>query len=228
MSSKAAAAAVGPGKARVLIVDDHPVVREGLALLISAQPDLEVCGEAEDVASACRLLDEARPDVVVVDISLPGGGGLELIKRIRAHRPTIRMLVSSIHEEGAYAERALRAGALGYINKREATRTLLDAIRRVRDGHIYLSEQMTDRLLSRAVAGGEPAVDGSSVDSLSDRELDVFESIGRGESTREIADRLHLSGKTVETYRERIRKKLGLKTGGELARRAMEWVLGNA
>jgi DNA-binding NarL/FixJ family response regulator len=226
MSSKAATA--GSGKARVLIVDDHPVVREGLALLISTQPDLEVCGEADDVGSACRLLDEGRPDVVVVDISLPGGGGLELIKRIRAQRPSIRMLVSSIHEEGAYAERALRAGALGYVNKREATRTLLDAIRRVRDGHIYLSQRMTDRLLSRAVARGEPAIAGSPVDSLSDRELDVFESIGRGESTSEIAARLHLSSKTVETYRERIRKKLGLGPGGELTRRAMEWVLGNA
>lgn len=217
----------GREKARVLIVDDHPVVREGLAMLIATQPDLEVCGEAEDVASACRLADACPPDVAVVDISLPGGGGLELIKRVKAQHPAIRMLVSSIHEEGVYAERALRAGALGYVNKREATRTVVDAIRRVRDGHIYLSERMTERLLNRAVAG-DPASVASPVDSLSDRELDVFESIGRGESTRAIAARLHLSGKTIETYRERIRKKLGLQTGAELARRAMEWVIEEA
>jgi DNA-binding NarL/FixJ family response regulator len=164
----------------------------------------------------------------VVDISLAGGSGLDLIKRIKARHPSSRMLVSSIHDEGVYAERALRAGALGYVNKREATRTLIDAIRRVRLGHIYLSERMADRLLSRAVGVSDPAVEGWSVDSLSDRELDVFESIGRGQSTREIAERLHLSGKTVETYRERIRKKLGVETGSELARRATEWVLGNA
>lgn len=218
----------GREKARVLIVDDHPVVREGLALLISTQPDMEVCGEAEDVASACRLADARPPDVAIVDISLPGGGGLELIKRVKALHPAIRMLVSSIHEEGVYAERALRAGALGYVNKREATRTIVDAIRRVRDGHIFLSERMTERLLSRAVAGADQAAVASPVDSLSDRELDVFESIGRGESTRAIAARLHLSGKTVETYRERIRKKLSLQSGAELARRAMEWVIEDA
>ena len=219
--------AAGSDKARVLLVDDHPVVREGLALLISTQSDLEVCGEADDVASACRRVDASAPDVVVVDISLPGGGGLELIKRLKAHHPPIRILVSSIHEEGVYAERALRAGALGYINKREATLTLLDAIRRVRHGRIYLSERMADRLLSRAIGSGEAVVEASPIDSLSDRELDVFESIGRGESTREIASRLHLSGKTVETYRERIRRKLGLNTGAELTRRAMTWSMAN-
>lgn len=218
----------GRDKATVLIVDDHPVVREGLALLISTQPDLEVSGEAEDVASACRLAEASPPDVIVIDISLPGGGGLELIKRLRAQHPSVRMLVSSIHEESVYAERALRAGALGYVNKREATRTVVDAIRRVRDGHIYLSERMTERLLNRAVVGADRVDAASPVDGLSDRELDVFESIGRGESTREIAARLHLSGKTVETYRERIRKKLSLHSGAELARRAMEWVLEDA
>ena len=221
-------AAAGSGRARVLIVDDHPIVREGLALLISTQTDLVVCGEADDVASACRSVDASPPDVVVVDISLPGGGGLDLIKRLKAHHPSVRILVSSIHEEGVYAERALRAGALGYINKREATRTLLDAIRRVRHGHIFLSEQMADRLLTRAVGGSEAVAESSSIDSLSDRELDVFESIGRGETKREIATRLHLSAKTVETYRERIRKKLGLESGTELTRRAMAWTMANA
>jgi DNA-binding NarL/FixJ family response regulator len=214
----------------VFIVDDHPIVREGLALLISAQSDLEVCGEAGDVASACQLVEARRPDVMVVDVSLSGSSGLELIKRIKAQHPSIRMLVSSIHEETVYAERALRAGALGYINKREATRTMIEAIRRVRDGRVYLSERMSDRLLSRAVRGNAAAAaaGGSPVHSLSDRELDVFESIGRGVATREIAANLHLSAKTVETYRERIRKKLGLETGTELAHRAMEWVLNNS
>lgn len=211
-------------KARVLIVDDHPIVGEGLALLISTQPDLEVCGAADDVATACQFLGASRPDVVVIDISLPGGGGLELIKRIKAHDPSIRMLVSSIHDEGVYAERALRAGALGYIDKRQATRALLDAIRRVQHGHIALSERMADRLLSR-VASSDEIAEASPVDSLSDRELEVFKSIGQGEGTREIADRLHLSPKTVDTYRERIRNKLGLESRAELMRRAMEWAI---
>ena len=142
--------------ARVLIVDDHPIVREGLALLISSQPDLEVCGAAEDVATAGQLVEEMKPDLAIVDLSLKGGSGLELIKRIKAKHPSVRILVSSIHDESVYAERALRAGAMGYVNKQEATRTILGAIRRILDGRVYLSERMADRLLCRAV-GGMPA-----------------------------------------------------------------------
>ena len=226
MSRKQADARTGP--ARVLIVDDHPIVREGLALLISGQPDLEVCGEAEDVATAGQLVDETKPDVAIVDISLKGSSGLELIKRIKAKHPSVRILVSSIHDESVYAERALRAGAMGYVNKREATRTILGALRHILDGRVYLSERMADRLLCRAVGGGGERVEGSPIESLSDRELEVFELIGQGLITNEIAAKLHLSSKTVETYRDRIRLKLNLSTGSQLARHALQWVLENA
>ena len=208
MSNKQADARTGP--ARVLIVDDHPIVREGLALLISGQPDLEVCGEAEDVATAGQLVDETKPDVAIVDISLKGSSGLELIKRIKAKHPSVRILVSSIHDESVYAERALRAGAMGYVNKREATRTILGALRQILDGRVYLSERMADRLLCRAVGGGGERVQGSPVESLSDRELEVFELIGQGLITNEIAARLHLSSKTVEAHVGHIFTKLGL------------------
>lgn len=214
--------------ARVLIVDDHPIVREGLALLISSQPDLEVCGAAEDVATAGQLVDEMKPDVAIVDISLKGSSGLELIKRIKAKHPSVRILVSSIHDESVYAERVLRAGAMGYVNKQEATRAILVALRRILDGRVYLSERMADRLLCRAVGGGGDRVEVSPIESLSDRELEVFELIGQGLSTNEIAAKLHLSSKTVETYRDRIRLKLDLSTGSQLARHALLWVLENA
>ncbi|MHB1561863.1 MAG: response regulator [Isosphaeraceae bacterium] len=226
MASRATGGA--SAKARVVVVDDHPVVREGLALLIAAQPDMEISGQAADVIEACRLVETDPPDVLVVDISLAGISGIELIKRIRTSCPSVRMLVSSIHDEGVYAERVLKAGALGYVNKREATRTIIEAIRRVRQGNVFLSQQMSDRLLSRAVGSKGTAFPSTSVDVLSDRELEVYESIGRGEATRDIAARLHLSTKTVETYRERIRKKLGLDSGTELTRCAMQWILGEA
>jgi DNA-binding NarL/FixJ family response regulator len=226
MARKQANARTRP--ARVLIVDDHPIVREGLALLISSQADLEVCGEAEDVITAGQLIDEARPDVAIVDISLKGSSGLELIKRIKAKHPSVQILVSSIHDESVYAERALRAGAMGYVNKQEATRTILVALRRILDGRVYLSERMADRLLCRTVGGGGEPIVGSPIESLSDRELEVFELIGQGLSTTEIAARLHLSSKTVETYRDRIRVKLNLTTGFQLARYALQWVLENA
>jgi DNA-binding NarL/FixJ family response regulator len=225
MARKQADARTRP--ARVLIVDDHPIVREGLALLISSQPDLEVCGSAEDVATAGQLVDELKPDLAIVDLSLKGSSGLELIKRIKAKHLSVRILVSSIHDESVYAERALHAGAMGYVNKQEATRTLLGAIRRILDGRVYLSERMADRLLCRAVGGGE-RVEASPIESLSDRELEVFELIGQGLSTNEIAAKLHLSSKTVETYRDRIRLKLDLSTGSQLARHALLWVLENA
>jgi DNA-binding NarL/FixJ family response regulator len=212
--------------ARVLIVDDHPPVREALALRIARQPDLEVCGEAADVGEALRLLADARPDVAVVDITLKSGDGIDLIKRIRDRDDHVRVLVWSMHAESLYAERALRAGALGYVNKDQATGTIVEAIRRVRDGKVWLSEVMADRMLRRAV-GGRAGVTTSPVDALADRELEVFRLIGRGVKTAEIADRLHLSVKTVETYRDRIRQKLDLADGTQLAHYATQWVLAN-
>ena len=213
-------------RAKVLIVDDHPPVREALALRIARQPDLAVCGEAADVGEALRLLADTRPDVAVVDITLRSGDGIDLIKRIKDRDDHVRVLVWSMHGESLYAERALRAGALGYVNKDQATGTIVEAIRRVRDGKVWLSEAMSERLLRRAVGGGQ-CVLRSPVDALADRELEVFRLIGRGVKTAEIADRLHLSVKTVETYRDRIRHKLGLADGTRLAHYATQWVLEN-
>ena len=213
-------------RAKVLIVDDHPPVREALALRIAWQPDLEVCGEAADVGEALRLLADTRPDVAVVDITLRSGDGIDLIKRIRDRDDHVRVLVWSMHGESLYAERALRAGALGYVNKDQATGTIVEAIRRVRDGKVWLSEATSERLLRRAVGGGQ-GVTRSPVDGLADRELEVFRLIGRGVKTAGIAERLHLSVKTVETYRDRIRQKLDLDDGTKLAHFATQWVLEN-
>jgi DNA-binding NarL/FixJ family response regulator len=215
-----------PKRARVLIVDDHPAVREALALRIGRQPDLEVCGEAADTGEALRLVAEARPDVAVVDISLKTGNGIDLIKRIRDRDDRVRILVWSMHSESLYAERALRNGALGYVNKDQATDTIVEAVRRVLEGKVWLSEAMAERLLQRAVGGGQEVAP-SPLDALADRELEVFRLIGQGVKTVEIAERLHLSVKTVETYRDRIRQKLHLEDGTRLAHYATQWVLEN-
>jgi DNA-binding NarL/FixJ family response regulator len=213
--------------ARVLIVDDHPAVREALALRISRQPDLEVCGEASDTTDALRLVAEILPDAVVVDISLKTGNGIDLIKRIKDRNNHVRILVWSMHSESLYAERALRAGALGYINKDQATNTIVEAIRRVLEGKVYLNEVMVQRMLQRAVGAAPEDVTRSPLDILADRELEVFRLIGGGVKTAEIAQRLHLSVKTVETYRDRIRQKLDLSDGTKLAHYATQWVLEN-
>jgi DNA-binding NarL/FixJ family response regulator len=212
---------------RVLIVDDHPAVREALALRIGRQPDLEVCGEAADMSEALRLVAESQPDVAVVDISLRSGNGIDLIKRIKDRNDHIRLVVWSMHSESLYAERALRAGALGYVNKDQATDRIVEAIRRVLEGKVYLSEAMTERMLQRAVGEPHEAVTRSPLDVLADRELEVFRLIGQGVKTAEIAERLHLSVKTVETYRDRIRQKLDLSDGTKLAHHATQWVLEN-
>jgi DNA-binding NarL/FixJ family response regulator len=211
--------------ARVLIVDDHPAVREALALRIGRQDDLEVCGEAADISDALRLIAETKPDVAVVDISLKTGNGVDLIKRIKDRDDHVRILVWSMHGESLYAERALRNGALGYINKDQATDQIVEAIRRVLAGKVWLSEAMAERMLQRAVGTGGDEVTRSPLDTLADRELEVFRLIGQGVKTAEIAERLHLSVKTVETYRDRIRKKLDLIDGTELTRYAVQWVL---
>lgn len=214
-------------RARVLIVDDHPAVREALALRIGRQPDLEVCGEAADVSDALRLVADTQPDVAVIDISLKTGNGIDLIKRIRDRNDHVRILVWSMHSESLYAERALRAGALGYINKEQATDRIVEALRRVLEGKVYLSEAMTERLLQRAVGAGGTEPTRSPLDALADRELEVFRLIGEGVKTAAIAERLHLSVKTVETYRDRIRQKLDLSDGTKLAHYATQWVLEN-
>jgi DNA-binding NarL/FixJ family response regulator len=214
-------------RARVLIVDDHPAVREALALRINRQPDLEVCGEAADTGDALHLVAEILPDAAVVDISLKTGNGIELIKRIKGRNERVRILVWSMHNESLYAERALRAGALGYINKDQATVRIVEAIRRVLEGKVYLSEAMAERMLQRAVGGAREEVTRSPVDVLADRELEVFRLIGGGVKTAEIAGRLHLSVKTVETYRDRIRQKLNLSDGTRLSHYATQWVLEN-
>jgi DNA-binding NarL/FixJ family response regulator len=213
--------------ARVLIVDDHPAVREALALRIGRQPDLEVCGEAADMSEALRLIADTEPDVAVVDISLKTGNGLDLIKRIRDRNDHIRILVWSMHSESLYAERALRAGALGYVNKDQATDRIVEAVRRVREGKVWLSAAMTERMLQRAVGERRQEVARSPLDALADRELEVFRLIGEGVKTAEIAERLNLSVKTVETYRDRIRQKLDLSDGTKLAHYATQWVLEN-
>jgi DNA-binding NarL/FixJ family response regulator len=209
--------------ARVLIVDDHPVVRRGLAALISEVPDLEVCGEAADAVEALRLVDAEKPDVAVIDISLKDGHGIDLIEQIRCRNPNVRMLVSSMHEETLYAERVLRAGAMGYVNKQETIDRLVEAIRQVLRGEIYLSSQMTERMLHRMVHGNPPEHD--PIETLSNRELEVFELIGQGLTTRKIAALLHLSPKTVETYRENIKTKLNLANATELTRHAVQRAL---
>ena len=212
-------------RARVLIVDDHPAVREALALRISRQPDLVVCGEADDMGEALQLLAETEPDAAVVDIGLKTGSGIDLIKRMRDRNDRVRIVVWSMHSESLYAERALRAGALGYVNKDQATDKIVEAIRQVLAGKVYVSDVVAERMLHRAVGSGPGSMIRSPVEALADRELEVFRLIGEGVKTAQIAQQLHLSVKTIETYRDRIRSKLDLANGTELAHFATFWVL---
>lgn len=207
---------------RILIVDDHPLVRSGFAQLIGDCPDLEVCGEAGDMAEALAQIETTCPDLAIIDLSLAGGSGLDLIERIKSQDKDILMLVASMHDETLYAERVLAAGARGYINKQEAQERIIQAIRQVLAGKVYLSQQMTDRLLSGMVdaAGGR-----RDIDALSNRELQVFELIGRGVSTSQMAEQLNLSIKTIETHQAHIKKKLGLGSAHELTQRAIRWVM---
>jgi DNA-binding NarL/FixJ family response regulator len=209
--------------AKVLIVDDHPAVREALSIRISQSPDMEVCGEAGDVANALKLVAEREPDLAIVDITLKGGDGIDLIKRFKAQYGNMRILVWSMHNETLYAERALRAGAQGYITKEEATVQIVEAIRQVLDGQVYLCPGVAEKLLHRAVRG--QSLDRSPVEELSDRELEVLRMIGNGIKTSEVARQLHLSIKTIETYRDRIRQKLNLSDGTDLIRYAAQWVM---
>lgn len=208
---------------RVMIVDDHPMVRRGFADVIADESALELCGEAANAADAMTQARELKPDLMIIDLGLPDQSGVELIKRIRAAKLKSRILVSSIQDESLFAERCLRAGAMGYVNKAEPPETVLQAIFCVLDGEIYLSPDMTRRLI-RGVAGKEEPRT-SLIESLSDRELEVFDLLGRGLTTREIADRLVLSIKTVETHRDKIKVKLRIESTAVLTRHAVQWVL---
>ncbi len=215
---------MNPGAStRVYLVDDHPLVREWLANLIQQQPGLSVCGEAENAGAALGGIGAARPDVAVVDLSLDGRSGLELIKDLKQLHPEVAVLVLSMHDEDLYAERVLRAGARGYVMKREVTKNIILAIRQVAQGKVYLSSRMASALAEKLVAGA-PAGSESPLSRLSDRELEVFQLLGRGMATRQIADALHLSAKTVQAFSARIKEKLGLASSTELLREAMRWV----
>jgi DNA-binding NarL/FixJ family response regulator len=207
-----------------MIVDDHPAVREGLVVRIASQPDMEVCGQAATEAEAASLVETAHPDVVVVDIQLESGNGLELVKRIKARNEPISVLVWSMHPDNVYAQRALSAGALGYINKRQATSRIIEAIRRVREGRVYLCEETAEKLLGTAVGRSKQFM-ASGVECLSDRELEVFRLIGEGLTTSQIAERLHRSINTVESHRQKIKSKLALESAPDLTRAAVQWVL---
>jgi len=208
---------------KVFLVDDHAVVRQGLTALIEQEEDLFICGEAESAEDALKALGATAPDVCVVDLSLTGIDGIEFVKRARARFPDLRMIILSMHDETLYAERALRAGAMGYIMKRESTEKLLKAIRQVLAGEVSVSERTSGRVLRRLV-GGDSEVKISAVEALTDRELGIFRLIGEGLGTRQIADRLHLSIKTIESHRANIMRKLDLSASTELVRRAVQWM----
>ncbi len=210
------------GKKRLLLVDDHPLLREGIAQLINEQTDLQVCGEAEDRQSALAALDATRPDLAIVDISLKDQSGLELIKDFQARAPGLLVLVLSMHDEALYAERALRAGARGYIMKREAAYRVLDAIRLVLSGGTYVSEKMMASILDK-VSGRAPTTRPAALAALSDRELDVLLLIGQGYGAQQMAARLHISTKTIETHRANLKLKLKLGSSGELLQQAIRW-----
>ncbi len=211
------------GKFRVYIVDDHPLMRHGLAQLINREPDLEVCGEAEDSLKATKGIANASPDLVIMDISLPGSNGLELIKNMKALYKDLLILVLSMHAETIYAQRVLRAGAMGYVMKDETPDILMQAIRRVIKGEIWVSEKVGSQMLHQVVSGS-PGCYESPIDRLSDRELEVLQSIGQGRATREIAASLNVSVKTVESHRAHIKEKLDLKNSTELVQFAVQWV----
>jgi DNA-binding NarL/FixJ family response regulator len=211
-------------KYRVLLVDDHPIVRQGLALLIDREADLSVCGEADGAHSAFHAIETLRPDIVVLDISLNGPDGLEVLKEIRVKTGSLPVLILSMHDESIYAERAMRAGANGYIMKQEATEKVLVAIRRILQGDVYLSDRLTTTMLQQYVRGGA-ATKSSPLLNLTDRELEVFRLIGEGHGTRQIADELHLSVKTIESYQAHIKEKLALRNARELVQHAIEWTV---
>jgi DNA-binding NarL/FixJ family response regulator len=210
-------------KTKVFLVDDHPLVREWLTQLIQRENDMAVCGEAEDTQEALEKIEATKPAIVIADISLKTTHGLELVKDLQARLPSLPVLILSMHDESLYAERVLRAGAKGYITKQEATKKILPAIRQVLSGQIYISEKMASRMVHKMVLG-RALEQKSPIERLTDRELEVFQLIGRGQGTRRIAAELHLGIKTVESYRARIKDKLKLEDGTQLLQQAIQWV----
>ncbi len=206
-----------------MIVDDHPIMRHGLAQLIDAQPELEVCSWAGTAAEALAAIPVKKPDLALLDISLPDRNGLELLKDLQALHPEVMVLMVSMHDESLYAERALRAGAKGYIMKEEAADKLIEAIRTVLDGKIYVSVEMSARIIEM-FSGNVGTASAAPLRRLTDRELEVFEEIGRGKATREVAEMLGISARTVDAHRAHLKKKLGMKDGSELVRYAVRWV----
>ena len=209
-------------KARIFIIDDHPLVREWLTNLIDQRDDLMVCGEASDAKEALEAIGPAAPDLAIIDLSLGGGSGTDLIRSIRNLYPKVAMIVLSMHDERVYAERSIRAGARGYIMKRESTKKIVEAIHEVLKGNMYLSRELTDLFAEKFVSGG-PVNGDQPTAQLSDRELEVFQLIGQGYETREIAKSLNVNIKTVQTYCTRIKDKLKYSTGAELLREAVRW-----
>ncbi len=210
-------------KRRIFLVDDHPITRQGVAVLINQEPDLEVCGEADSAPMAFELLQKAKADLVVVDISLKTISGIELTKNLRASLPDLPVLIMSMHDESLYAERALRAGAKGYVMKQEVSDKIRMAIRRILGGELYLSEKMKEEMLHRLVRNRKDEVV-FTIDTLSDREMEVFQLIGNGFGTRQIAAKLNLSVKTIDSYREHLKFKLHIEKGADLVYRAIQWV----
>ncbi len=211
---------------RIMIVDDHPIVREGYVHLIQRRNDLQVCAQAGGKVEAIQQIRNSSPHLIIVDISLSDGSGLELIKDVKSQFPQIKLLAVSMHDESLFAERCIRAGAQGFVNKQQAPEQLIKAIDRVLSGKIFLSQEITERMISRSIGAMEDQTL-SPIEKLSDRELEVFEQIGQGETTRQIACKLNLSAKTIETYRENIKHKLNLSNATELTRHAIQWVLEN-
>jgi len=210
-------------KKKVLIVDDHPILRKGLSMLINQEPDLTVVAEAENAQLALEMIEAHKPDMLIVDISLPGIDGIELIKTVKLSYRDLPSLVVSMHDESLFAERALRAGARGYIMKQEALEKVLVAIRRVLAGEIFVSDRITTSMLEKLVSSDDKAIS-SPIGLLSNRELTVFRMIGQGLKTSQIAEKLHLSVKTIESYRAHIKEKLKLSDGTELLKYAIQWV----
>lgn len=221
---KAKPAPAESSKRRVLIVDDHPIFRDGISQLINQEEDLEVCGGVSSAPQALTAVEELNPDMLVVDISIQGTNGIELMKAIRAQRPTLPVLIASMHDENIYAERALRAGARGYIMKAAPSELVIEAIRKILEGDLYLSKALRVQFLNTFFVGRPDNAGTSMVSQLSDREIEVFRAIGEGRGTREIATSLGLSIKTVETHRAHIKEKLKIRTAPELIRTAVEWV----
>lgn len=211
-----------PAKKKIYIVDDHPLMRKGMAMTLENSVEFEVCGQSESAEEAMGEIPDLKPDGCVIDISLPGMNGIELVKNLLAQMPALKILVVSRHDEELYAERAIRAGAKGYLMKLEAGEVLVSAVRQIMTGGIYLSDKIGSQLIMK-IASGQNTGD-NPLEILSDRELEVFELTGKGETTKDIAQRLHVSVKTVDTYRARIKEKMNLKTANELMRKAVQWV----